>query len=568
MCGIYAHFEYGLLQSKKNKCEQRAMKCAHRGPDNTTKYEINNAMFVFHRLSINDLSNAGNQPFIIPTQNHKNSEIICLCNGEIYNSKSLIEKYSLPVKSNSDCEVIPLLYVHFKGDIESVVKSLDGYFACVLVDTSTENIFVFRDYFGIRSLYIQERLSNSGNVDNESYLTIASELKCMDENDLINAKQFQPRTIRQYSYSSKKLELIKEYTYYDLQEISKTIKLQYTEGEKQEKEGKGKEKEILINIRRLFKNAVKKRLQSDRKVGTFLSGGFDSSVVANDLSELLPKGTPLYTFSIGMKDSPDLLAARIVATAIKSVHTEYIVTPEEMLEELENTIYDVETYDITTIRASTMMRMLSKFIARDTDIVVVFSGEGSDEASGSYIYFHNAPSSSEFHNETVRLLEDLHYYDVKRGDKCTACAGLEIRVPFLDRDFIEYYMSIDPKLKQPRNGVEKYLLRKAFATDSTCKLPTEIIWRTKEAFSDGVSTQTDSWYQIITKHVNTLEIDSLVYNTEHCRPQTREAAYYRSVFNKFYPHAEHVIPYMWLPKWSGNVTDPSARVLEIYNKLI
>ena len=269
-----------------------------------------------------------------------------------------------------------------------------------------------------------------------------------------------------------------------------------------------------------------------------------------------------------MKDSPDLLAARIVATAIKSVHTEYIVTPEEMLAELENTIYDVETYDITTIRASTMMRMLSKFIARDTDIVVVFSGEGSDEASGSYIYFHNAPSSSEFHNETVRLLEDLHYYDVKRGDKCTACAGLEIRVPFLDRDFIEYYMSIDPKLKQPRNGVEKYLLRKAFATDSTCKLPAEIIWRTKEAFSDGVSTQTDSWYQIITKHVNTLEIDSSVYNTEHCRPQTRESAYYRSVFNKFYPHAEHVIPYMWLPKWSGNITDPSARVLEIYNKLI
>jgi len=581
MCGICVHFEYGInqphKQQRKQQRELEAMKCVHRGPDNTVKYSINDALFTFHRLAINDLSSAGNQPFIVPYSTDEN-EIICMCNGEIYNSKQLIEIYSLPVTSSSDCEVIPLLYKKFykdnaedagnesgnenKKNIEDLVKLLDGYFACVLVDTGTNDIFVFRDYLGIRSLYIQE---------GDNYLTVASELKCLDNSNLVNARQFPPRSIRQYSYESGTMrpQLINEWTYYDFDKfkfVQNISKSKFAINKDQQSE-----KDILLNIRSLFKNAVKKRLQSDRKVGAFLSGGFDSSVVCHDLASLLPEGVPLHTFSIGLKGSPDLLASRKVAKAIKSIHKEYVVTPQEMLLELEGTIRDCETYDVTSIRASAMMRKLSRLISEDTDIVVVFSGEGSDEASGSYLYFHNAPSAEEFQSETLRLLKDLHFFDVLRGDKSTASAGLEIRVPFLDRDFIEYYMSIDPALKQPIKGIEKYLLRKAFADDPDCVLPAEIIWRTKEAFSDGVSTQTDSWFEIIKEYVSSDDvmkiIDQSVYDTDHCRPQSIESAYYRSIFNKYYPNAEHVVPYMWLPKWSGNVTDPSARVLNVYKEV-
>ena len=215
-----------------------------------------------------------------------------------------------------------------------------------------------------------------------------------------------------------------------------------------------------------------------------------------------------------------------------------------MLDAIERTIYQIESYDITTIRASVPMLLLSEYIRDNSDIKVLLSGEGSDEASGSYLYFHNAPDPQSFQDECIRLLQDVQYFDVLRGDKTTAGAGLEIRVPFFDKEFINYYMSIDPSLKMVRNNYEKFLLRKAFEKE----LPQEIAWRRKEGFSDGVSRVELPWYQIIENYT----MSNFNMN---------EKDWYKQVFNRFYPNNENIIPYYWMPKWSGNLENPSGRLI-------
>lgn len=537
MCGIFACFSDNV---SVDDCSFRAGKCVHRGPDNTSVKPLNVnghnvGCLVFHRLAINDLSDVGNQPFSII--NH-DQEIYLICNGEIYNSKALTEKYNLPVKSSSDCEVI--IHLYQKMPIDECVRLLDGYFAFVLVDVKNNRIYSARDRFGIRSLYVGGR---------ESSLYFASEMKCLyddtDSGTVLSVNQFPPRTIQTYELDSRKL--ISQTIYYTLPTI-------YNNDD---------EETTLSKIRTLFTEAVRKRLQSDRPMGCFLSGGFDSSLVADRLTYLLDQSgskAKLRTFSTGMDGSTDLHYARVVAKALDSTHYEFIDSRDDMLMDLPNTVYECETFDPTSVRASTPMRRLSYKIRDTTDVVVVFSGEGSDEASGSYLYFHNAPSPNEFQQECLRLLNDIHYFDVLRGDKSTACAGLEIRVPFLDNDFIDYYMSIRPELKMPRNGIEKYLIRKAFT--GHCKLPDEILWRTKEAFSDGVSSKGDSWHNMIGKYIG-----QMTFSHDRSKFMTKEAQYYRHVFDSCFPNRSHVIPYTWLPKWSGNVSDPSARVLKVYNDL-
>ena len=303
---------------------------------------------------------------------------------------------------------------------------------------------------------------------------------------------------------------------------------------------------------------------SDRPVGCLLSGGFDSSIVAAILSRLI-KPNVLNTFSVGLEGSPDLKFAKIVSDHIGSKHHEVIVSENEMLDFIEEDIRIIETYDTTTIRASTPMLLLSKYIKKNTDITVVFSGEGSDEESGSYLYFHNAPCSNSFAKETRRLLNDLCYFDVLRCDKSTAGAGLEVRVPFLDKDFMDYYMTIDPSVKMPKTfKMEKYLLRKSFDRDNL--LPNEVLWRVKEGMSDGVSSQERGWYQIIQEHVDKVYTDKEFVKLSSkytCNPPLfKEALYYREIFNKFYQNRDNTIPYYWLPKWSGNIIEPSARALE------
>ena len=266
----------------------------------------------------------------------------------------------------------------------------------------------------------------------------------------------------------------------------------------------------------------------------------------------------------------------MVADHIDSVHHEVIVSEQKMLDAVEDVIYKIESWDTTTIRASTPMILLCEYIKKIRIITVIYSGEGSDEASGSYTYFHNAPDEDSFHNETCRLVKDLQYYDVLRSDKSISCAGLEARVPFLDKDFLEFYMSIHPSLKTSSNNkIEKHLLRSAFSYPKKELLPKQVLWRVKEAFSDGCSTKEKSWYTILQNHTekvifpkiykNDLDIeqDYEKYNS-HQPPRFNEALYYRNKFEEHYPNRSEIIPYYWVPKWSGDVAEPSARVLDVY----
>ena len=250
----------------------------------------------------------------------------------------------------------------------------------------------------------------------------------------------------------------------------------------------------------------------------------------------------LKTFSIGLNGSPDLYYGERVASYLNTDHTVVLVTEKQMLDAIEKTIYQIESYDITTIRASVPMLLLSEYIRDNSDIKVVLSGEGADEASGSYLYFHNAPDPDSFQEECIRLIKDVQFFDALRCDKTTAGAGLEIRVPFFDKSFIEYYMSIDPNKKMVKDGMEKYLLRKAFEND----LPDEILWRRKDGFSDGVSSVDKPWYEIIE------EYSQKKYNM--C-----EEDMYKHIYVKYYKGTDN-IPYMWMPKWS-NQTNPSNRLI-------
>jgi asparagine synthase (glutamine-hydrolysing) len=311
-------------------------------------------------------------------------------------------------------------------------------------------------------------------------------------------------------------------------------------------------------LHRLLTQAVEKRLMCSRThiatcaptIGAYLSGGFDSSAIAALLRKMLP--FKFDTFSIGFEGSPDLFYARKVADYIGSNHHEYIITEAEALAAIPDVIRAIESYDITTVRASTMMYLLSKYIKRDTNVVVMFSGEGSDEASGSYRYFHNAPNPVEFHQETERLLKDLCYFDNLRADKSSAAWGLELRVPFLDIEFLQYYMTLPASLKT-QNGLEKYLLRKAMEG----YLPNSVLYRPKEAMSDGVSLHGRSWSTIIQEEAMRCLGTS--------NGLLAEKSLYLSLFQKYYAGCEAQIPYYWLPKWCGDVQDPSARVLSIYN---
>jgi len=482
-----------------------------------------------------------------------------LCNGEIYNFKELIRKYKLDdvYDSSSDCEIILHLYELYLNShidsIEDMIMEMKGEFAFVLVDAENCHIVVARDPLGVRSLYYS--------VDQDGY-GFCSEMKSLyplAESDSISQfpagcygvlKAGEPRNC------SEQLRITR---YYDVRVLRP-----FTTENMQE---------VSSRLFRLLEQAVERRLMCDRQtldgqpaIGAYLSGGFDSSAIAGILASLYPG--KLHTFSIGFHNAPDLLAARKVANYIGSVHHEVIVSEEEMLTLLQEVPAAIESYDTTTNRASAFMLRLSRYIREHTDIIVVYSGEGSDELFGSYMYFHNAPSDGDFHNESIRLLHDLQYFDLLRGDKASAAAGLEIRVPFLDIDFVEYVLGIPPRMKM-HDGIEKYVLRQAIA--QTGLIPYDICWRTKEAMSDGVSLATRSWSTVIQEYVTSGQQtrDRYVHlpdSDKHCDPVSAEKQWFRSAFNRAYPGCEDTIPYEWLPKWCGDVKDASARVLAIYKK--
>jgi asparagine synthase (glutamine-hydrolysing) len=540
MCGIFAYLGNTL---EPDIIERMCMKTKKRGPDNNILKTIHkNLTFGFHRLAIMDTSFKGNQPLF-----HPKKPYAIICNGEIYNHKKLIEENGFETYSNSDCEVV--LYLYEKYGIDETLRMLDSEaFAFCIYDGEKEELIVARDRFGVRPLFIGTRKNKE--------VIIASEAKSI-VNLIIDSEaleQFKPGT----------------WISYDINTYSEKEKNQYYKP-KYAVRMVSDEKIICSNIRDLLTKSVKKRLMSERPIGCLLSGGLDSSLISAIVArefKLNGKGT-LNTFSIGLKGSTDLKYARLVADHIGSNHHTIELTEQDFLDAIPEVIYHVESYDTTTIRASVGNYLVGKYIKENTDITVVFNGDGSDEQSG-YLYMANAPDVNAFKEECERLLSEIHYFDVLRSDRALSSNwSLETRAPFLDTDFVNYYMSIYTELKMypTSERIEKYLLRKAFDDDNL--LPSIVLWRRKEAFSDGCSSNERSWHHIIQEHIDKVlsdeEFDRLKSIYKYNEPQMKETYYYRTIFESFYPNRGNLIPHYWLPKWNGKQKDPSARELEHYD---
>lgn len=526
MCGILA---YSGNELRTGHFEKAFNRVALRGPDYSVLTRVHDsALLGFHRLAIMDTSDAGNQPFRIERKS-------AVCNGEIYNHKQLALEHNLEMTTGSDCEVLLPLYI--KIGLQKLCESLDGVFAFSIVDGDT--LHFGRDPIGIRPLFIGERYDNTGKKE----VVICSEVKGIP-NHFENVRPVPPGHYGTFNQKTSQLTMkaYYDYTYPELTGIS--------------------EAEAIKGIRELLFAAVDKRMMSDRPIGCLLSGGVDSSLIAAMVAQHYETDT-LHTFNVGLKiGASDRKYARMVANHIGSVHHEVTLTNAEALGLIPDTVRACESFDTTTIRASTMQLALARYISRWTDSKVIFNGDVIDEASGSYVYFKNAPSNMAYQDESIRLMKEIHLFDVLRADRTISGSGLEARVPFADLDFLKFYMAIPPNLRKPREGVEKYLLRKSFEG----LLPTEVLWRPKEAFSDGCSTPEDSWYSIIQRHVEPKLTDEALEDAQtmysHCPPQTKEQLHYRKIFHEDYATRASIIPHFWMPKWCGEgIVDPSARVL-------
>lgn len=557
MCGIWAI----LLKQPTRDYYDAFQTLKPRGPDRSYLVEYYKPFDIklgFHRLSIMDPSTKGDQPFVYEyDQDGKHHILTVICNGEIYNYMELALKYNLELKSGSDCEVLHLLY-HQIG-IDALVKELNGEFAFVICDMTTDTgdmiVQVARDPFGVRPLFISVT---------DSYINLSSELKALVNvhNKTVSAtdlvEQFKPgHYMTLQKQNGKWLDDLSYVRYYSCALVKQNMDMSLDV--------------IKSSIVEKLTEAVRCRLTSDRPLGCLLSGGLDSSLVSSIASrELAKTGRKLRTFSIGMPGSTDEKYAKMVAEHIGSIHTHVCFQPEQFLEAVDQVIYAIETYDITTIRASTAQYLICKWISENTDIKVLLIGDGSDELTAGYLYFHKAPNSWESHCENIRLLEDICYFDVLRADRGVASNGLEARVPFLQKDFVDFYLSVDPDLRVPKDNMEKWLLRTSF--DNRSYLPREALWRCKCALSDGCSSEERSWFKILQDHLEDKYTDEQLLekkkNYTHFVPQTKEALYFREKFEEYFgKKVEKVVPYQWLPKFVGNTYEPSARTLDIYKQL-
>jgi asparagine synthase (glutamine-hydrolysing) len=513
MCGIIAVFNDNNIDIETfSQIYKSYLFLSTRGPDSGNLIIKDKSIIGFRRLSINDLSEFGNQPIV-----SHDLQTSLICNGEIYNHKKLEEEYKISCASSSDCEVISHLYK--KLGFFKTIKLLDGDFAIVISDG--DMVHFARDRVGVRPLFTGKT--------KEGFLAIASLAKSL-LSFCDNVKQLPPSMV---SYNRKTKEFITNNYTYNLKSIETYS--QYSD------------------IKNILTDSVRKRLLSDRPIGCLLSGGIDSSIITSILCKLLGSSN-VRTYSIGMEGSSDLKYARIVADYLKTNHTEVLFTPQEGIDAIPQVIESLETYDITTIRASVGMHILSKYIKNNTTDKVIFSGEGSDELLCGYLYFHNSPTPSSAVDESLRLIKDLYKYDVLRADRTVSGNGLELRVPFLDRDFLDFSISLSGNQKIPLFGYEKYILRKAFEDNY---LPLEVLWRRKTAFSDGVSPTSKSWYEIIQEYVETqIDQDEWLENKDNF--PSKEALWYKKIFNIYFPNFEKPVDYYWMPKWTS-ATDPSAR---------
>ena len=563
MCGIYCRI--GSNRDPANPL-MWVKQLEARGPEGTKIVDVTEKVTLgFTRLAINGLTTAGMQPF-------KRGPVTWICNGEIYNSKEIEESLGLE-NTGSDCECIGPLYLRHRDDLISFVRALDGVFAIALYDSERDRLIVTRDPFGVRPLFTGYRPNMSTSLASVNNLAVpflrgtfdtfvfASELKALVPY-FEHVSNFPPGSIQAYDVNT--MSVVADLRYHCVNWITNP-QFKTMDGFT----------DATIAIRYALEEAVRKRLLTERPIACLLSGGLDSSLIASLLqTNLRQLGLPsLKTFSIGFEGSSDLAYAKIVSDWIGSDHTEIKMTPDEFFAAIPTVIKAIESYDTTTVRASTGNYLVAKKIRELTDCKVVFNGDGSDELFGGYLYFNNAPSDAAFQMETERLLTEMHNFDVLRSDRSISANGLEARTPFLDKQFVAVVRSIHPSLLRPVRGkqVEKYILRAAF--DDGVTLPPEVLWRRKEAFSDGVSTPEKAWFQEIQERVKSivpkdwLEKSILSYSN-HLTPRTEEEYYYRYLFTTTYGLSaiKVTVPYRWMPLWSPETTDPSARTLQMYNE--
>lgn len=547
MCGLWAYFlRHGNLFDATDYVRHDPWKhaSANRGPDRMTEVQGSDYHLVFHRLAIHDLSENGDQPFMFEWMD--GTVIHLMCNGEIYNYKELVEKYRLArkLRSKSDCEVIAHLFQKFQGDEKKVIKVLQGEYAFVMrveYPSGDVRLIAARDMFGVRPLYWAE--TQRGIL----FSSMLGGLVGMD--DQVSGKHFPPG----YLYSEVLSETQKCPNWYDvripfldLPRPRSDVELQYNKDE------------IYRRITSALIHAVKVRLQTDRPIGFLLSGGLDSSLVVAIAVKILGVKAP-HTFCIGFdKNATDLQCARKVATFLGTTHHEILMDPKDAAQEVRDVIKAIETYDTTTVRASTAQYILARHIAEKTNIRVIMNGDGSDEVACGYMYNHFAPSAEAAHQDAVRLLNEIHCFDGLRVDRTLGAHGLEARLPFLDPMYVSEYLSVPPSLRVPKHGqrLEKQLLRDAFATIHPGLLPEDILYRRKEAFSDGVTPNGSgptTWIQELHKTAS-----------QHHHPS--ESAWYKSIFDTHFPHHAHILPHLWMPpkEWVPQAADPSARTLNMH----
>ncbi|WP_327018066.1 asparagine synthase B [Croceibacter atlanticus] len=507
MCGIVCAFD---LKEKSEVLRPQVLEMAkairHRGPDWSGIYSDDKVIMAHERLAIVDPA-SGKQPLL-----SDDCKLILAANGEIYNHRELRKQFEgkYDFKTESDCEVILALYKEKGVDF---IDDMNGIFGFAIYDAEKDEYFVARDHMGIIPLYI--------GWDQNGTFYVASELKAL-EGVCSKIELFPPG----HYMSSKDGKFVqwykRDWTEFDAVKDNETS---------------------IAKIKEALEAAVQRQLMSDVPYGVLLSGGLDSSVTSAIAKKYAQKRVEsdgkkdawwpqLHSFSVGLEGSPDLAAARKVADHIDTVHHEIKFTIQEGLDAIRDVIYNLETYDITTIRASTPMYLMARVI-KSMGIKMVLSGEGADELFGGYLYFHKAPNAQEFHEETVRKLSKLHMYDCLRANKSLAAWGIEGRVPFLDKEFMDVAMSINPQDKMI-NGerMEKWVVRKAFEN----MIPESVAWRQKEQFSDGVGY---SWIDTLKEMVNDLITDEQMANA-HFRfpiqtPQNKEEFYYRSIFEEHFP---------------------------------
>lgn len=566
MCSIVGIFN---ISSQTPELRKKALAMSktlrHRGPDWSGIYVGKTAILAHERLSIVD-PQSGGQPLFSPDKKH-----ILAVNGEIYNHQDIRKEFAedYTFQTGSDCEVILALYREMteKGtDATTMLEKLNGIFAFALYDEERGEYFIARDPIGVIPLFIGR--------DADGKVYVASEMKALEG----FCEEYEPFLPGHYLWSREgivKKWYSRAWMDYD------TLRKEKGE-EKTGEELKREEKMAATKIRCALEDAVRRQLMSDVPYGVLLSGGLDSSVISAVAKKFSGKRVEtggqldawwpqLHSFAVGLKGAPDLLKAQEVADFIGTVHHEINYTVQEGLDAIRDVIYFIETYDVTTVRASTPMYLLARVI-KSMGIKMVLSGEGADEVFGGYLYFHKAPTSRDFHDETVRKLSKLHLYDCLRANKSLSAWGVEGRVPFLDKEFLDVAMSLAPEVKKcPGKTIEKKVVREAFED----MLPESVAWRQKEQFSDGVGySWIDTLKKITSEAVSDEEMLHAAERFPINPPLCKEEYFYRSIFEEHFPSASAArwvpqeasvacstaIALEWDKAWKGK-NDPSGRAI-------